>query len=65
MTPLGSLASELLDITPNVIYSINAVVIGMFFHISTIILFESSEGHHFNLNKILIIISAVVLAYYI
>ena len=65
MTPLGSLASELLDITPNVIYSINAVVIGMFFHISTIILFESSEGHHFNLNKILIIIIAVVLAYYI
>ena len=65
MTPLGSLASELLDITPNVIYSINAVVIGMFFHISTIILFESSEGHHFNLNKILMIITAVVLAYYI
>ena len=65
MTPLGSLASELLDITPNVINSINAVVIGMFFHISTIILFESSEGHHFNLNKILMIITAVVLAYYI
>ena len=65
MSPLDSLSSELLAITPNVIYSINAVVIGMFFHISTIILFESSEGHHFNLNKILMIIIAVVLAYYI
>ena len=65
MTPLGSLAAEFLSISPTVIYSINAVVIGMFFHISTIILFESSEGHHFNLNKILMIISAVVLAYYI
>ena len=65
MTPLGSLAAEFLSISPTVIYSINAVVIGMFFHISTIILFESSEGHHFNLNKILIIIGAVVLAYYI
>ena len=65
MTPLGSLAAEFLSISPTVIYSINSVVIGMFFHISTIILFESSEGHHFNLNKILIIISAVALAYYI
>jgi hypothetical protein len=65
MTPLGSLAAGFLSISPTVIYSINAVVIGMFFHISTIILFESSEGHHFNLNKILIIISAVALAYYI
>lgn len=65
MTPLGSLAAEFLSISPTVVYSINSVVIGMFFHISTIILFESSEGHHFNLNKILMIISAVVLAYYI
>tara|TARA_B110000027_G_scaffold111402_1_gene119625 strand:- start:658 stop:1332 length:675 start_codon:yes stop_codon:yes gene_type:complete len=65
MTPLGSLAAEFLSISPTVIYSINSVVIGMFFHISTIILFESSEGHHFNLNKILMIVSAVVLAYYI
>jgi len=65
MTPLGSIAAELLSISPTLIYSINAIVIGMFLHISTIILFESSEGHHFNLNKILIIISAVVLAYFI
>ena len=65
MTPLGSISADLLIVSPNLIYSINAVVIGMFFHISTIILFESSEGHHFNLNKILMIISAVVLAYFI
>ena len=65
MTPLGSIAAELLSISPTLIYSINAIVIGMFLHISTIILFESSEGHHFNLNKILMIISAVVLAYFI
>ena len=65
MTPLGSIAAELLSISPTLIYSINAIVIGMFLHISTIILFESSEGHHFNLNKILIIVSAVILAYFI
>ena len=65
MTPLGSISAELLSISQTLIYSINAIVIGMFLHISTIILFESSEGHHFNLNKILMIISAVVLAYFI
>ena len=65
MTPLGSVAAEVLSISTSLIYSINAIVIGMFLHISTIILFESSEGHHFNLNKILMIISAVILAYFI
>ena len=65
MTPLGSLTAELFSISPTVIYSINAIVIGMFFHISTIILFESSEGHHFNLNKILMIVGAVILTYFI
>ena len=65
MTPLGSVAAEVLSVSTNFIYCINAIVIGMFLHISTIILFESSEGHHFNLNKILMIISAVILAYFI
>jgi zinc transporter ZupT len=65
MTPLGSIAAKLLSISPVLIYSVNAIVIGMFLHISTIILFESSEGHHFNLNKILMIIGAVLLAYFI
>ena len=65
MTPLGSISAELLSISQTLIYSVNAIVIGMFLHISTIILFESSEGHHFNLNKILIIIGAVILAYFI
>lgn len=65
MTPLGSVTASLLSVSQNLIYSINAIVIGMFFHISTIILFESSDGHHFNLNKIVMIISAVILAYFI
>lgn len=65
MTPLGSLIGGSLNISSKIIQSVNALVIGMFFHISTIILFESSEGHNFNINKILIVISAVVLAYII
>ena len=35
---------------------IMAIVIGMFLHISTTILFESSEGHHFNSRKAIAII---------
>jgi hypothetical protein len=65
MTPLGSLIGGFLNIPSKIIQSVNAVVIGMFFHISTIILFESSEGHNFNINKILIIVSAIILAYFI
>jgi zinc transporter ZupT len=43
---------------------ITAFVIGIFFHISTTILFESSENHRFNLAKILIVMVAGVLAWF-
>jgi len=64
MTPLGTLISNNIDSIA--IYSpyINAVVIGIFLHISTIILFESDQGHKFNLAKFATIIVAVVLAYF-
>ncbi|HAA01731.1 MAG TPA: zinc/iron permease [Flavobacteriales bacterium] len=39
-----------------------AVVVGMFMHISTTILFESSENHWFNLYKFIAIISGVLVA---
>lgn len=63
MTPLGTLISNTTDIFSDYLYYINAVVIGIFLHISTTILFESSEGHKFNLGKILVIIVAVTIAY--
>ena len=40
---------------------ITAVIIGVFLHISTIILFESSENHNFNLHKFLAIIAGILL----
>lgn len=40
-----------------------ALAIGVFFHISTIILFESAQGHAFNLRKILVIILGIGIAY--
>ena len=39
-----------------------AIVIGIFLHISTTILFESSEGHKFSSQKILAIIVGSVIA---
>lgn len=63
MTPLGTFISNNSTIPTEYIYLINAIVIGIFLHISTTILFESSEGHKFNLSKILVIIVAVITAY--
>ena len=61
VTPLGTFVSYaigqnmILDLS---IYfdKIMAVVIGIFLHISTTILFESSENHRFNLIKFVMIL---------
>ena len=65
MTPLGTLISNSVELVADYVYYINAIVIGIFFHISTIILFESSEGHKFNLSKLVVIVLGVVVAYLI
>lgn len=65
MTPIGTFVSNSASISEDYIYLINAVVIGIFFHISTVILFESSEGHKFNLSKLLAIFFGVAIAYMI
>jgi zinc and cadmium transporter len=61
ITPLGTLTSY--AIGQNIIFNfsayfdrIMAVVVGIFLHISTTILFESSENHRFNLIKFLVIL---------
>lgn len=65
MTPLGSITSTLFDMTSQIYVAITALVIGVFFHISTVILFESSEGHKFNLVKLLVIIIGITIAYFL
>ncbi|WP_417867725.1 ZIP family metal transporter [Xanthomarina gelatinilytica] len=65
MTPLGTFISNNTSLAEQHIYIINAIVIGIFFHISTVILFESSEGHKFNMSKLLAIIFGVAIAYLI
>ena len=64
MSPAGTF---LANHVPSIIqYSaqINAVVIGIFLHISTTILFESSSGHKFNSAKLIVITLATALVYF-
>ncbi|EDP70172.1 hypothetical protein FBALC1_11582 [Flavobacteriales bacterium ALC-1] len=65
MTPLGTLVSNTTAISPIYLTSINALVIGIFLHISTTILFEASEGHKFNLSKLVAICLGILIAYFI
>lgn len=65
MTPIGTYVSNNMAFVSDYVNIINAFVIGIFFHISTIILFESSEGHKFNLSKLLAIILGVSIAFMI
>lgn len=65
MTPLGSFLSKNVDWFTVYSTEITAIVIGIFLHVSTTILFESSKDHKFNLAKLLTIIAAIVLAYFL
>ena len=65
MTPLGSWLKNNVDILSIYAPYINAVVIGIFLHVSTTILFESSKNHSFNASKLAVIILGILLAYFI
>lgn len=62
MTPLGSLFSGQLsgfltaEGATGLVDNLTALVVGIFLHISTTILFESSDNHRFNLVKFIIIL---------
>ena len=62
MTPLGTLVSDIFPILNEYYTQITAIVIGILFHISSTIIFESSEGHKFNIAKVSMIILGIVLA---
>jgi zinc transporter ZupT len=64
MTPLGTFAAEKLSFLSNYYTQISGIVIGILFHISSTIIFESSEGHKFNLAKLSVIVLGIVLAYF-
>lgn len=65
MTPLGTYISNHTIFATNHINTINAIVIGIFLHIATTILFETGEGHKFNLSKLAAICLGIFVAYFI
>jgi zinc transporter ZupT len=65
MTPLGTVVSDFIPQLNDYYTEITAVVIGILFHISSTIIFESSEGHKFNIAKVSMIVIGILLAYLI
>lgn len=66
MTPLGALSGNLLEnnihLASNYSNYLMAVVVGIFLHVSTTILFESSEQHRFHFIKLAVILAGMGLA---
>jgi len=63
MTPLGTWSVQTFEGLRKYSIEMSALVIGIFLHVSTTILFESSEGHRFDITKLLAIVSAIFLAF--
>lgn len=63
MTPIGNYIAANFEFATHYYVPITALVIGVFLHISTVILFESSEGHKFNLRKLIVIVMGIIIAY--
>lgn len=63
MAPLGTLSGNLVQELSYYHREIMAIVVGIFLHISTTILFESSEAHKFNLQKLIAIGLGSVIAW--
>lgn len=62
MTPIGTFLADNLNFITNYYSQLSGIVIGILFHISSTIIFESSEGHKFNLAKLVVIALGIVLA---
>lgn len=65
MTPLGTYISSNLTFLTEYYTQISGIVIGILFHISSTIIFESSEGHKFNLAKLIAIVLGIGLAVFV
>ncbi len=65
MTPLGNAFMNLNPVLESYRTEITALVVGVLLHISTTILYESTENHSFNLRKFSAIMIAVIIAYII
>lgn len=62
MTPLGSYLNTNFSLFKTYSVYLDAVVIGIFLHVSTTILFESSKDHKFNFSKFGMILLGIAVA---
>lgn len=62
MTPLGTIVGNKIPFLIQYSNEINAIVAGAFLHIATIILFESSKEHRFNIQKFTAILIGIAIA---
>jgi len=65
MTPLGAFISNQMQLPEQLLIHIHALVIGIFFHIATVILFESEDGHKLSFGKLIAILLGISIAYII
>lgn len=65
MTPLGTFVSNQMFFPKQLLIYINALVVGIFFHIATVILFESEDGHKLSFSKLIAILLGIGIAYII
>jgi zinc transporter ZupT len=68
MTPMGSILSNILhhlsSASMEIYFNyIMAVVIGIFLHVSTSILFETEENHRYNLQKFVTVCLGIIVAF--
>ncbi len=63
VAPIGVLLGDKLSLLAQYHREITALVLGIFLHISTTILFESSQSHRFNFSKLATTLVAVILAW--
>jgi zinc transporter ZupT len=66
MAPLGAFVGSFINTPINSTEIFTAIVIGIFLHIATTIIFESSEkNHRYHITKLLSILCGVALAYFL
>ena len=64
MSPLGTVLGKNIVGLAEYSYYLTAFATGIFLHVSTTILFESSHNHRYNFAKLAIVISGMLLAYF-
>ena len=63
MSPFGLLFSNTVPIFESYYTEITGVIIGVFLHIATAILFESSQNHQFNIRKFIAVLLGFAVAF--